>query len=467
MRKNIILDTDSYKITHHLQTPPGITKLYSYGEPRVGGKYPFVSFFGLRMIIMDHFLQKVTKEMIEEAEWRADATFGERGYFDSETWQRVKNLGYLPIRIKAVPEGTKVAIDNALFTIESTESWFAGHLNALETLLMHVWYPTTVATRSMTIKESIKPWFLKSSDVTEYVLPVAVNDFGFRGATGHEAAARAGAAHLLHFVGSDNEAGMTALYDYYGCVDRLKSVWATEHSVATSYGEGIGESDYLNAQLERAPLDKIISIVIDSYDSDNFIQNVVGSEIIKEKIKARSGRVVFRPDSGDPKINVLKYLDMLGGIFGYHINSKGFKVVDHNVGLIQGDGMNEHSIPEIYKELVRAGWAADNIVTGSGGGLLQVDINRDTSRWAIKASYGEKDGVGFNIQKNPATDTTKKSKAGMLKLHPTSDTFITMSSAEMPINQFNGYVDCMETVLENGDFHPEIFDNILTRANKQ
>lgn len=466
MKKNIIIDTDSYKVTHHLQYTENLTKLYSYGEPRVGGLYPKICYFGGRMVIKDHFLQKVTTEMIDEAEQRAVDTFGTDKYFNRKTWEKVRDLGYLPIKIMAAPEGTIMNEANVCFTLESTEPWFAKNLNALETVLMHIWYPTTVATRSMYIKNSIKPWFAKSSDVAEYVLPVAVNDFGFRGATGYESAARAGAGHLLHFAGSDNEAAQSALIEYYGGKGRLKSVWATEHSVALTYGPGQGEFDYLNAQLDRCPENMIFSIVIDTYDSDNFVQNVVGSDEIKQKIIARTGRVVLRPDSGDPKINVIKYLDMLGGIFGYSINKKGYKVVNHNVGLIQGDGMDEHSIPELYKEIVKCGWAADNVVTGSGGGLLQAGITRDTSRWAIKPSYGEKDGVGFNMSKSPKTDTTKTSKAGLLKLHPSTNNFRTISSVDMPKHQFDAYVDALETVLENGVFNEEKFENILERASK-
>lgn len=467
MRKNIIIDTDAYKLTHWKQYVPNLTKLYSYGEPRVGGKYPFISFFGLQMVIEDHLLQKVTDEMIDEAEKRSFNTFGTKDYFNREMWEKVRDLGYLPIRIKAVPEGTKLGIDNVCFTLESTKDWFATALNGVaESTLMHTWYPTTIATRAMYIKEAIKPYFDKTSDVGEFVLPVAVNDFGYRGATGHEAAARGGAAFLTQFIGSDNEPAQTALSDYYQCEDRLKSVWATEHSVATSFGNGDGEFDYIIHQLANAGDDKIVSIVIDSYDSDNFIQNVVGNKEIKKLIQKRKGRVVFRPDSGIPIINVLKYSDMLGGIFGYHINNKGYKVLNSNVGLIQGDGMDEKSIPALYEEYTKAGWAADNLVTGSGGGLLQVDANRDTSRWAIKASYGEKDGIPFNIQKNPKTDSTKKSKSGLLKLHPTSKVFTTVTSNEMPKEQFKGYIDSLETVLEDGVFTKTTFDKVLERVAK-
>lgn len=293
----------------------------------------------------------------------------------------------------------------------------------------------------------------------------AVNDFGMRGATGHEAASRGGAGHLIHFAGSDNEPGMTALYDYYGCQDRLKSVWATEHSVETAYGDGEGELDYLRAQLTRAPKDKIISTVMDGYDSDNFVQNVVGNEDIKALIKERTANLMLRPDSGDPKTNVLKYLDMLGGIFGYHINGKGFKKLSAPIGIIQGDGMDEHSIPDLYREVTHAGWSAENLVTGSGGGLLQVDVNRDTQRFAIKASYHETgEGVPHNMKKNPATDHTKKSKSGILKLHQTTRVFMTLQSSMLTPAEFNGYTDSLETVFDNGVLKEETFSNILERC---
>lgn len=471
MKQNVILKTDAYKLTHWKQYPNNITKLYSYGEPRNGGKYPFLSFFGLSMIIQDHFLESIDNEMIDEAEEESVSAFGTNKYFNREVWKKVRDLGYFPIKIKSVPEGTKLPQGNVAFTIESTASWFATTVNALEDLLMHSWYPTGVATRAMYIKEAIKPYFDKTSEIADLVLPYAVNDFGYRGATSDQSAERAGAAFLTHFIGSDNLPGSRAIKNYYGTKGRLKSVWATEHSVATSYGLSLeNEKEYLLAQLEHADPKLIVSVVIDSKDSDNFIQNVVADPIIKEKIKAREGRVVFRPDSGDPKTNIIKYLDILGGIFGYRINScsGGYKVLNDNVGLIQGDGMDEVSIPELYKEVTKVGWSAENFVTGSGGGLLQVDLSRDVSRWAVKASYGERlsNDLGiesFNIQKDPKTDPSKKSKTGMLKLHPSMRHLSTISSADH-IN-FNSFIDALETVYENGVFTKQSFESILNNVN--
>lgn len=464
MIKNIAVDKDSYKGVHWAQLPKDLDYSYSYGEPRKGGRYPFISFFGLQMIIQDHLLRIPNEKDINYGQKRSLSTFGTPMYFNREVWERVYKLGYLPMRIKSAPEGAKIAEGNVCFTMESTELWFAKTVNSLETVLMNVWYPTAVATRAMYLKENIRPFFDKSSDIADLIMPVAVNDFGMRGATCHEAAARGGAGFLLHFMGSDNEAAQSALDYYYNDnSSRLKSVWATEHQVALAYGlTDLNEKEYLMAQLQRADPELIISVVIDTRDSDNFMQNIVGDPEIKNLIKARKGRVVLRPDSGDPLTNVLKYLDILGGLFGYGINNKGYKVVNDNVGLIQGDGMTETSIPQLYRDVVNAGWAADNFVTGSGGGLLQEGLTRDTSRWAIKPSYIERNGVGYNVAKDPKTDPSKRSKCGKLKLHTYSSTY--ESSKETP-QQFAAYADQMRVVLDNGNFYPEDFKTILERAN--
>lgn len=181
MTENLILATDAYKLTHHLQYPTDITKLYSYGEARVGGRFDTVSWFGLSMILHDYFRQPITDEMIDEAERVAKQTFNTTAYFNRDVWEKVKTLGYFPVKIKALPEGMTVPVGNALFTIESTQDWFATSLNALEVVLMHVWYPTTIATNSLYIKKSLQPLFEKTGTLTN--LPVAVNDFGLRGAT--------------------------------------------------------------------------------------------------------------------------------------------------------------------------------------------------------------------------------------------------------------------------------------------
>jgi nicotinamide phosphoribosyltransferase len=467
MKKNLILDTDAYKPTQHLQYPSGITRMYDYGESRIGSKYPLVSFFGMSMIVKDHFLQTITNEMIEEAAEQCYLTFGTDKYFNRKAWEKVRDLGYLPIKITAVPEGTKVPVSNVLFDIESTQDWFATTLSCLETVLMHVWYPTTIATRSMYIKENLIPLIQQSGSMGN--LPFMVNDFGARGATGHEAAGRGGAGHLLHFDGSDNMIASRALKDYYGIKGKGKSIWATEHSVATSFGtEGRGEIDYLKHQLTECPQDMMFANVIDTKNAFNYLKNVVSHEEILPLIKARQAQTIFRPDSGEIELGMEKSLEIFTDIFGFKVNDKGYKVLNNNVSFIQGDGMNENTIIDLYKFILKNRWSTDNLATGSGGGLLQVDANRDTQRFAIKASQIDINEETRNLIKNPSTDTTKGSKPGKLKLHPVGkNSFMTLSSAKETPAMFNGYVDAKVTVLENGVFNEDYADGakMLTRAN--
>lgn len=463
MRQNLANDTDAYKITHWLQYIENLKKLISYGEPRTGALLPTVSNFGAQMIVHDHFLNIPTMADIDEAEEEAFLTFGQK-YFNREGWEKIHKLGYLPMTIWALPEGLEVPVSNALFTMESDENqpWFATMINSLETMMMHVWYPTTIATNDLYIKKDILPFAQKTG--TPELIDFMVNDFGLRGATGQETAARGGAAHLLHFRGSDNMTASRYIKDIYGMKGRALSVWATEHSVATSYGPGRGEVDYVLAQLHRAPLNAIVAMVIDSYDADAFAKNVIGHPDVVAKVLERTaagGRTVWRPDSGVPTEKVQMVLENLENHFGVNVNQKGYKVVAANTGVIQGDGMKRPSIKDLYNHVINLGWSSDNVVTGSGGGLLQESFTRDTERFAIKACYGarEIDNVltPFNIQKQPKTDISKSSKGGDLKVVIEDGIYKTVPKSHPGENQ-------MRILYRNGEFYPDTFENILKRA---
>ena len=441
--------TDAYKITHWKQRPEGVTMFYNYGEPRLGGQHNEICFFGLQYILKEYFTRKITTEDIDRAEQICKNVFGFADYFPREIWEKVRDLGYFPVKIRAVKEGAVLPTSNVCFTCESTEPWFANMISHFEDMLMWCWYSTAVATRTFNIKLGINPAFEKSCDVVN--LDYAVNDFGLRGAAFLEAATIGGMAHLINFRGTDNLPAIDNAMHYYGN-GVGESVWATEHSVATVWGKD-REIDYVKAQLERSNPAATVSIVIDSYDSDNFIKNVIGSPEIKNMILKRPGRVVCRPDSGEPIRNVVKYSEMLGDIFGYSLNQKGYKVIKENVGIIQGDGMTEKSIPELYAEYIKTGWSASNVITGSGGGLLTEGLTRDTDRWAIKASYVEINGEPIDVRKTPKTDMTKQSKSGLLKLHKAGHSFSTISSTTDGID--NPYIDVMDTVFENGELKRE------------
>jgi nicotinamide phosphoribosyltransferase len=247
-----------------------------------------------------------------------------------------------------------------------------------------------------------------------------------------------------------------AVKEIYGLAGWGQSVWATEHSVATSYGEGAGEFEYLKAQLERSDENTTVSIVIDSFETLHFIDSVVGSDEIKQKIIKRPGRVVFRPDSGNPIETPIAVISHLERIFGHSVNDKGYKVLNSNVGVIQGDGMKRETIIELYETLTALGWSADNLITGSGGGLLQEGFDRDTERFAIKASYAElEDGSEINVQKKTPG---KISKSGRFKV------IQEQTGAVLTVPISDSREDLLRTVYENGQYFPEKFDKIVARA---
>lgn len=464
LKVNLIADTDSYKHGHPMFMNPQITFQYSYGEARVKARYPQSVMVGMSILLQKYFSAPITQDDLEEA---IEVNVATHGFctLDVDVWQRVIDEGgFLPIIIKSAPEGSIVGIDNVLFTIESTKEWFAKSVQIIEGLMMHIWYPVSIATRSYTIYKSIKGFYEETGSLEN--LAFAVNDFGFRGATCRESAIIAGMMHLLFFDGSDNMPASRGLKNYYkGAPLKGKSVLATEHSVPLSYGRA-REIDYILTVLKNTPKDKAVSIVIDTYDTYGFIRNVVTDPEVKKLIIERTGRTIFRPDSGDALRVPIDVMLLLEEIFGSLENEKGYRVLNHNVGVIQGDGMDEESIPELYRRVVALGYSADNIVTGSGGGLHQKDITRDTQRFAIKPSFGIIDGVDFNFKKNPATDTTKTSKSGRLKLHPSRNTFSTISSSETTTAMFNSYVDVLETVYENGKITLTPYDKLRKTLDK-
>lgn len=468
MENNLLCTSDAYKFGHPLAMPKGFTKNYAYGETRIGNKYTVTNYFGLKPIVKDLFLKVPTNADIEEAKEDSFSTFGQN-YFQEEIWRKVQKLGYIPVNIMSLPEGLNVPTSIPLFTYESTEDWFAPAVNSIETALMKFWYPTAVSSRSANIKRRLIPIVEKSGTMAN--LEFMVTDFGARGTGSERNTELGGAAHMIHFQGSDNMAANRFIHHYYGLQGRAKSVYATEHSVALAYGPGKGEVEYLKHQLNAVPLNATLAVVIDTYDSNNFMLNVVSDSEIVELIKARSaagGSTTFRPDSGVPAEQVEMVLSTLAGIFGYSLNSKHYKVLNYNVRCIQGDGMNEDSIISLYEGILANKWSSDNLFVGSGGGLLTVGIDRDTQRVAIKPSFGIIDGIEYNFQKTPKSDPSKTSKTGRLKVHPgLNGNMSTISSANETPWQFKSFADLLKPLLINGELvNDDNFKDIIERSNQ-
>jgi nicotinamide phosphoribosyltransferase len=408
---SIILNTDSYKVSMFKQYPAGTSAVYSYIESR-GGRYDKTLFFGLQAFIEEYLTKPITQADIDEAEEILTA-HGEP--FNRSGWEYILNQhqGYLPLLIKAVPEGTVVPTGNVLVTVENTDPecfWLTTYVETA--LLRAVWYPTTVATQSWHIKQVIKEYLERTGDAA--TIDFKLHDFGARGVSSMESAGIGGAAHLVNFMGTDTLSGVMFARRFYDAGVAGFSIPAAEHSTITSWGRDKEVDAYRNMVKQFGGQGKILAVVSDSYDIFNAAAKLWGEEL-KDEVIASGATVVIRPDSGDPVWVNSRLIEILGQKFGYTVNSKGFKVLN-NVRMIQGDGVNELSIRSILGALMAAGWSADNIAFGMGGALLQ-QIDRDTQKFAMKCSSARINGEWVPVQKDPVTDSGKKSKAGRVTLY--------------------------------------------------
>jgi nicotinamide phosphoribosyltransferase len=467
-KENLVLLADAYKYSHHKLYYPGTSKIYSYLESR-GGLFDETVFFGLQYFLK-HYLEGevITKEKIDAAEGLLQQVFGRSDVFDRSKFDYIvdRYQGKLPVQIKAVPEGAVVPVNNVLMTIENTDPECFWLSNFLETLLMQVWYPNTVATLSREVKKIVAEYFEETaSEASQPAIDFVLNDFGFRGVSSVESAGLGAAAHLLSFAGSDTIMGSVLAQRYY---DTQKvyglSVPATEHSVCTLLGEE-GELEIFKHVLKTFPTG-IVACVSDSFDIFRACSEYWGTEL-KDLVLARDGVLVIRPDSGDPVFTLLKVFDILLNKFGYTINERGYKVLPPQIRVLQGDGINVNTIRSIYGALKVNGISAENLLLGMGGALLQ-KVDRDTQKFAFKCSYAEVNGVGTDVQKHPVevdghgklVQSFKTSKAGRLKLVLTEEGFKTVRKEEMP-----EYEDQLVTVFKNGELVNQVrFEEVRERA---
>ena len=408
---NLILATDSYKQSHYLQYPPEARVISAYAEARLNPFSDEVLFLGLQPFLLDYLATPVTRADVAEAE----AICSAHGVpFNREGWEAIvtDHGGFLPIEIKALPEGTIVPAGVPLLQVENTDERMPWLPTFIETALLRaIWYPTTVATLSWKCKAIIRAGLENSSDDVSGQLPFKLHDFGARGVSSGESAALGGMAHLVNFMGTDTLEGIMAARRYYGADMAGFSIPAAEHSTMTSWGREREAAAYENMLDAFEGEGRIVAVVSDSYDLDAAVADIWGGSL-KNKVLTRKGTLVVRPDSGDPIETPLRTVKALWEAFGGTTNSKGFRVLDPHVRVIQGDGMNIASIARLVDRMIEEGFAIDNIAFGMGGGLLQL-VNRDTLRFAMKANaLKDADGQWRDVSKTPATDPTKGSKAG-------------------------------------------------------
>jgi nicotinamide phosphoribosyltransferase len=456
---NLVLKTDSYKFSHPFIFEKGLTYMHNYLESR-GGDYPATVFFGLQYILKKHFSKPIAVSDVEEA-----AQFCKlHGVpFAKDQWMYIATTlkGKLPLRIRAVPEGTLVPTHNVMMTIESTDpkvAWLPGHF---ETLLMQIWYPITVATRSYYVRQLILESLQKTADAPELEIDFKHHSFGYRGVSSCESAGIGGAAELLFSKGTDTVAGILCAMEYYNSDVCGFSIPASEHSTIISYGKDREEDAFRHMLQEFGKPGAIFACVSDSNDIYNACGHLWGENLREEVIKS-GATVVIRPDSGDPVEVVSKCLHILDEKFGSFPNTKKYKVLN-NVRLIQGDGININSIKQILDRINSKGFSTTNLAFGQGGGSLQ-KVDRDTFKMAIKCSQVIVDGETRDVSKDPITDHGKKSKSGRLDLLlKYGSGYLTVKLADGQSAQSDSE---MRTFYEDGlVLVDETFDTIRARAN--
>lgn len=472
---NVCTASDSYKFGHWPMYVPGTNFNSAYFQSRIGAKFGYTLFSGLQYFCVSKLIGNVvTKEKIARAKARVDAHIGP-GCFNEVGWNRILNKwgGVLPLTIKAVPEGTCVPVNNVMMTVENNDRESAWLTSFIETPITNTWAPCTVATLSREIKVMLKG-YLDDTSECPWALDFMLHDFGMRGVTSFESGGITGFGHLANFMGTDTFSAVELAMDYYNVTAMPAfSVYATEHSIMTAEGPN-GEMSVLGRLLNRFPIG-ILANVIDSFNYEKYINN--SAKLYKDLILNRPditapdgtmiqpGKLVYRPDSGDPVKTSLRVFELLAENFGYSTNRKGYKSLNPKVGILWGDGVDMEGIRAILEAFKKAKISACNIVFGMGGALLQ-KVDRDTQRFAFKSSYQEVNGVGRDIFKDPIDDFggSKASKKGRLVL--VTDDGVGM--ATMRNDEYNPEIngpDLLETVFKNGELVRDMtLDQIRTNA---
>lgn len=462
---SIIVRTDSYKFSQWLQYPEDTVNISSYIESR-GGEDESV-FFGLQAFIKDYLMTPITMTDVLRAEMVVRA----HGLpFNREGWEIIVNEhgGFLPLEIEAVPEGTVMPTRNVQAQIKLTKNdkrlaWLVSYVETA--LLRGIWYPSTVATKSRKMKKIIAAALHKTSDVpVNDQIMFKLHDFGARGASSGETAVLGGMAHLINFMGTDTAEALVGVMAYYNTDEVVGfSIPASEHSTITSWGRTHEVNAYDNMIDKFAGPGKLYACVSDSYDIYAATRDLWGV-VLRDKVVASGGTLVVRPDSGDPLTVPVEVVEILMEKFGYSVNSKGYMVLPPHVRVIQGDGINETSLPIIIDNMIAKGFSIDNIAFGMGGGLLQA-WNRDTLKYAMKASARlDSNGVWHDVFKDPISDHGKLSKKGRLGLvheHGLGSTTIRTLPKDIADQKGN----LLRTVFRDGKLLVEdTFENIRARA---
>jgi nicotinamide phosphoribosyltransferase len=452
--------TDGYKIGHKKMLSPGTTKLYGTWIPRSvkyapKGVSKIVS-FGQQLVVTwlhDEFTENFFSLPLDEAmKFGKDMSMYLGMNYDSSHFEELHKLGYLPVRIKSLPEGIETNPNVPHMTFINTVDGFAWLTLYLETIISSLaWKPSTSSTIALQYRRNLVEWVMKTDPNNAWLIDFLAHDFSARGLSPWDMLS-SGLGHATSFRGSDSIIVIPGSRYFYGEPENevsINSVNASEHSVSTTCIFTMGESEMIKYFMNQFP-DGILSIVSDTFDLWQLITKFLPEN--KEQIMSRNGKLVIRPDSGNPvdiicganiiKTNihndndVVAYLggvaevnpideylnkpevkgviELLWDVFGGTVNEQGYKVLDPHIGAIYGDSITLDRQIEIYERLAAKGFASTNIVLGVGSFTYQMNT-RDTFGFAAKGAWFEANGQGYDIYKDPVTDDgTKKSLKGLI-----------------------------------------------------
>lgn len=443
---NPLLYTDGYKVDHRRQYPANTSLVYSNWTPRksrIAGINQVV-FFGLQYFIKKYILEDFQRNFFDQPKEEIVAQYARRinnylgpNAVGTQHIADLHDLGYIPMVIKALPEGVQVPIRVPMFTMYNTKAEFFWLTNYFETLLSAtIWMPCNSATLAKKYRQILDQYAQETASDLSFV-DWQGHDFSMRGMAGLEAAVISSAGHLLSFAGTDTIPSIDFMEQYYNANSDQEliggSVAATEHSVMCM-GTNSGELETFKRLITEIYPNGIVSIVSDTWDLWKVLTEYLPA--LKNEIVAREGKVVIRPDSGDPvdiicgnpngktSIEQKGVIESLWETFGGTVNAKGFKELDAHIGAIYGDSITLERATQICKRLKQKGFASTNVVLGIGSFTYQYNT-RDTFGFAMKATYGEVDGIGREIFKDPITDDgTKKSAKGLIKVEQKEGSYV-------------------------------------------
>ncbi len=485
---NFITLCDGYKLDHRRQYPAGTEYVYSNFTPRssriVG--VDEVVFFGLQYFLQAYLTDLANETFFHQPKEAVLAAYQKRidGYLGPnnigvEHIAALHDLGYIPLGFCALPEGTLTPLRCPMFTFENTLPEFFWVTNYIETILSNVlWMPCTSATTALRYRRLLDTYARCTAGNTDFVQWQG-HDFSFRGMSGTESAALSGAGHLLSFTGTDSIPAIELLEKYYDATGLIGgSVAATEHSVMCAGGKE-SEIETFRRLLKLYPTG-VISVVSDTWDLWHVVTNILPA--LKDEIMARDGKLVIRPDSGDPADILCGHENFTGtpqeqdglvqclwNIFGGTNSDKGYMVLDSHIGAIYGDSITPERCEDICARLESKGFASTNVVFGIGSYTYQY-VTRDTFGFAIKATWAQINGKEHELFKDPKTDNgIKKSARGRLSVVEHAGRMCLIDKGDLRSQEAVNFLanNMLQPVWENGKFiRRTTLDEIRERLKK-